>query len=157
MTPPLTRRDFLRSTAMVGASVALLPKFARAAEPAGSGAWLNGDLHCHTVYSWDVWGGPGDDNTGPDQAYTLGWKPGEQIAIAETRGLDSENVVVQTVKDFVFAKTTTSVVANTVIVATNDTTSMRRNRRLGRTSTMLGALSSGIGTSLFRFFGLWVI
>ena len=57
MTPPLTRRDFLRSTAVVGASVALLPKFARAAEPAGSGAWLNGDLHCHTVYSWDVWGG----------------------------------------------------------------------------------------------------
>lgn len=52
------------------------------------GEWLVGDLHCHTVFSHDVWGGPGDDNTDLDQAYTLGWLPNEQIAIAELRGLD---------------------------------------------------------------------
>jgi hypothetical protein len=85
---PITRRDFLRDAAVVGAGVALLPRIGRAATPAGAGMWLHGDLHCHTVYSHDVWGGPGDDNTGIDQAYTLGWVPGEQIQIAEVRGLD---------------------------------------------------------------------
>src|SRR2546423_14168230 len=54
----------------------------------GGGVWLAGDLHCHTVLSHDVWGGRGDDNTGPDQAYTYGWTAGEQIANAESRGLD---------------------------------------------------------------------
>lgn len=73
---------------MVGAGVTLLPKIGRAAGQAGQGLWLHGDLHCHTVYSHDVWGGPGDDNTGLDQAYTLGWAPSEQIAIAEARKLD---------------------------------------------------------------------
>jgi hypothetical protein len=52
------------------------------------GAWLAGDLHCHTTLSHDVWGGPSDDNTGIEEAYTLGWSPGEQIALAESRGLD---------------------------------------------------------------------
>jgi hypothetical protein len=73
---------------VAGAGLALLPKVGRAAGPAGSGLWLAGDLHCHTVYSHDVWGGPGDDNTGLDQAYTFGWVPGDQIKIAELRGLD---------------------------------------------------------------------
>jgi hypothetical protein len=88
MTPPISRRDFIRNAAILGASVALLPKIGSASEGAADGSWLVGDLHCHTVYSHDVWGGPGDDNTGPEDAYTLGWKPGEQIAIAELRGLD---------------------------------------------------------------------
>jgi len=88
MVPPLSRRDFLRSAAVLGASVALLPKIGSASQGAAAGEWLVGDLHCHTVYSHDVWGGPGDDNTGLDQAYTLGWTPGDQIAIAELRGLD---------------------------------------------------------------------
>src|SRR5438876_12422065 len=88
MTPPLTRRDFLRDAAVVGAGVALLPAVARAAYPPSGGAWLAGDLHCHTVYSHDVWGGPNDDNTGIDEAYTFGWMPGDQIQIAELRGLD---------------------------------------------------------------------
>ena len=88
MTPPITRRDFIRGAAVLGASVALLPKIGNASQQAGDGEWLVGDFHCHTVYSRDVWGGPGDDNTGVDQAYTLGWVPGDQIAIAEVRGLD---------------------------------------------------------------------
>jgi hypothetical protein len=78
----------LRGAAVAGAGVALLPKLGRALEPAGSGAWLAGDLHCHTVYSHDVYGGPSDDNTGLDEAYTLGWEPSGQIQIAELRGLD---------------------------------------------------------------------
>jgi hypothetical protein len=88
MTPSISRRDFLRSTAVLGAGVALLPRVAHTIDAAGEGTWLVGDLHCHTVFSHDVWGGPNDDNTGLDEAYTLGWTPGEQIAIAELRGLD---------------------------------------------------------------------
>ena len=88
MTPPITRRDFIRDAAILGASVALLPKIGGASEQAADGSWLIGDLHCHTVYSHDVWGGPGDDSPGVDEAYTLGWTPGEQISIAELRGLD---------------------------------------------------------------------
>ena len=88
MTPPISRRDFLRSTAVLGAGVALLPRVGHTVSAAGDGEWLVGDLHCHTVFSHDVWGGPDDDNTGLDEAYTLGWTAGEQIAIAELRGLD---------------------------------------------------------------------
>ena len=84
-----TRRRFLQAVAGAGA-ISVLPGLraaARATVPAG-GVWLAGDLHCHTVLSHDVWGGPGDDNTGPDQAYTYGWTAGQQIANAETRRLD---------------------------------------------------------------------
>jgi hypothetical protein len=90
----LSRRDLLRGAAGVGAIVALsgsLPSWAGGAAAGGdatAGVWLAGDLHVHTVLSHDVWGGPGDDNTGPDEAYTYGWTGGEQIAIAESRGLD---------------------------------------------------------------------
>ena len=42
----------------------------------------------HTVYSHDSYGGPEDPGTGPDEFYTLGWTPGQQGAIAESRGLD---------------------------------------------------------------------
>ena len=88
MTPPLSRRDFLRDAALVGAAVTMLPKIGFAGGGGPLGEWLAGDLHCHTTYSHDVWGGPKDDNTGPDEAYTLGWKPADQILIAELRGLD---------------------------------------------------------------------
>jgi hypothetical protein len=88
MTPPLSRREFLRNAALAGASVALLPQLGRVSAAAGEGEWLVGDLHCHTVFSHDVWGGPDDDNTEFDEAYTLGWTAAEQIAIAELRGLD---------------------------------------------------------------------
>lgn len=86
MTPPLNRREFLRGAVALGAGVALLPRIGTAITP-DEGMWFPGDLHCHTVYSHDVWGGPGDDNTELDEAYTFGWTPAEQIAIAELREL----------------------------------------------------------------------
>ena len=65
----------------------MLPKLGLATD-VRVGEWLAGDLHCHTTYSHDVWAGPGDDNTGLDEAYTLGWTPADQILIAELRGLN---------------------------------------------------------------------
>lgn len=86
---PLTRREFLGGAVALGAGWTLLPRFARAAGPTGGGEWLAGDLHCHTVYSHDVWGGPGDENTEPlPDAYTFGWTAAEQIRNAELRSLD---------------------------------------------------------------------
>jgi hypothetical protein len=52
------------------------------------GQWVAGDLHIHTTYSHDSYGGPDDDNTGPDEFWTLGNSVTEQFAIAATRGLD---------------------------------------------------------------------
>lgn len=52
------------------------------------GIWLAGDLHVHTTYSHDAYGGPEDDNTDVDEAYTFGWSVGEQGDIARSRGLD---------------------------------------------------------------------
>ncbi|HEX8004450.1 MAG TPA: CehA/McbA family metallohydrolase [Mycobacteriales bacterium] len=84
---PLSRRRFLLAAA---ATAVARPALARAvAGPGpGGGTWLAGDLHCHSVYSHDVWSGPDDDNTGPEELYTHGHTPGEQIALAELRGLD---------------------------------------------------------------------
>ena len=55
---------------------------------AAEGEWLAGDLHVHTTYSHDSYGGPSDDNTGPEEAHTAGWSVGEQFQNAATRGLD---------------------------------------------------------------------
>lgn len=63
----------------LGAPVAL------AAPP---GRWLAGDLHAHTTYSHDSYGGPTDDNTGPGDAYTLGHSVTSQFTVAASRGLD---------------------------------------------------------------------
>jgi hypothetical protein len=67
-----------------------LAVLALAAPPAYAveGEWLAGDLHVHTTYSHDSYGGPSDDNTGPEEVYTLGWSVGEQFTHASTRGLD---------------------------------------------------------------------
>ena len=61
---------------------------AAAPAQAADGEWLAGDLHVHTTYSHDSYGGPSDDNTGPEEAYTLGWSVSEQFLNASTRGLD---------------------------------------------------------------------
>jgi hypothetical protein len=52
------------------------------------GTWLAGDLHVHTTYSHDSYGGPSDDNTGPDEAYTAGLTVAQQFTLAASRGLD---------------------------------------------------------------------
>jgi len=68
-------------------AVAMLA-WAAAPVQAADGEWLAGDLHVHTTYSHDSYGGPSDDNTGPDEAYTLGWSVSEQFLNASVRGLD---------------------------------------------------------------------
>ena len=55
---------------------------------ASAASWLSGDLHIHTTYSHDSYGGPGDDNTGPDEGYTLGHSTFGQFSVAASRGLD---------------------------------------------------------------------
>src|SRR5204863_8077463 len=59
-----------------------------AAAPARAGQWIAGDLHVHTTYSHDSYGGPSDDNTGPEDAYTFGQTVTEDFAIAASRGLN---------------------------------------------------------------------
>jgi hypothetical protein len=71
---------------VLGLVALALPLVARADDPACE--WLAGDFHVHTVYSHDTYGGPDDDETGPDEFYTFGWTPGQQGAIAESRELD---------------------------------------------------------------------
>ena len=50
--------------------------------------WLAGDLHVHTCYSHDAYCGPSDDNTGPEELYTLSGDVEERFAEAALRGLD---------------------------------------------------------------------
>jgi hypothetical protein len=57
--------------------------------PAERGVWLAGDLHVHTTYSHDSWGGPYDDNTSdPQDWYTLGHSVASEFTLAKSRGLD---------------------------------------------------------------------
>lgn len=75
-----------RAAAAAVVAVVLSTGSAHAAVPKGE--WLSGDLHVHTTYSHDSYGGPSDDNTGPEEAYIAGWSVGEQFQNAATRGLD---------------------------------------------------------------------
>src|SRR4051794_726096 len=73
---------------MARALLCCLALLALAAGPARAGEWVAGDLHVHTTYSHDSYGGPSDDNTGPEDAYTFGQTVTEDFAIAASRGLD---------------------------------------------------------------------
>ena len=68
-------------------SLALLASLVGAA-PAAAGEWLAGDLHVHTTYSHDSYGGLTDDNTGPDEANTFGFPVMGDFGLAATRDLD---------------------------------------------------------------------
>ena len=72
----------MRALLAVVALLAALPGTAHAGE------WLAGDLHVHSTYSHDSYGGAADDNTGPEEAHTLGHAVGTQFTIAAARGLD---------------------------------------------------------------------
>ena len=54
---------------------------------AAKGVWLPGDLHTHSTYSHDVYGGPSDDNTGPDEFYTAGLPVAGKFLEGRARGL----------------------------------------------------------------------
>src|SRR3954467_9165137 len=87
-----TRRTFLRRAAVASTALAagglVLPRSGAIAGPAtGGGVWLPGDLHTHSTYSHDVYGGPADDNTGPDEAYTLGLPVAGKFLEGRERGL----------------------------------------------------------------------
>ena len=68
--------------------LAALAALALFAAPAHAGEWLAGDLHVHSTLSHDSYGGPGDDNTGPEEAYTFGFPVIGQFANAAARDLD---------------------------------------------------------------------
>ena len=72
--------------ALVAALAALVLAPAAAAKPRLQ--WIAGDLHVHTTFSHDSYGGPDDDNTGPEEAYTLGHSVATQFTVARSRGLD---------------------------------------------------------------------
>jgi hypothetical protein len=55
--------------------------------PVHDGMWLAGDLHIHTCYSHDAWCPLNDNNTGPDEFYTLSLTVQEQFCSAAQRGL----------------------------------------------------------------------
>jgi hypothetical protein len=89
-----TRRSFLARSAATGVAVGAggfaMPYGSagrRALASSGGGTWLPGDLHTHSVYSHDVYGGPTDDNTGTDEAYTLGLPVTGKFAEGRERGL----------------------------------------------------------------------
>jgi hypothetical protein len=75
--------------AVLAAAASLLAPAARAQSGgAERGVWLAGDLHVHTCYSHDAYCGPSDDNTGPDEFYTLSAPVEERFVEASVRGLD---------------------------------------------------------------------
>jgi hypothetical protein len=83
----LIERGLLAGAVVAGAQLPLARSLAAPRKPSGGGVWLPGDLHTHSTYSHDVYGGPTDDNTGPDEAYTLGLPVAGKFLEARERGL----------------------------------------------------------------------
>lgn len=90
----ITRREILRRAGIAGGAVAagglLVPSLGHARTlraASGSGTWLPGDLHTHSTYSHDVYGGPTDANTGPDELYTAGLPVAGKFLEGRARGL----------------------------------------------------------------------
>jgi hypothetical protein len=82
-------RKRLVASAAAGLTLVSLLAARVPAQPAPPGCtWLAGDLHAHTTFSHDSYGGPSDDNTGPEEAYTLGHPVANQFTVAGLRGLD---------------------------------------------------------------------
>lgn len=88
----LSRRRFLGGTLGLAALTAMPATAATATTGSPARRWLAGDFHCHTVFSHDVWSLDDLDPEQPldalEQSYTWGWTAGQQISIAEARGLD---------------------------------------------------------------------
>ena len=84
------RRYYLRVIGADGkASAYSSPVWVRAGgDHPPMGEWVAGDLHVHTPYSHDSYGGPGDDNTGPEEAHLLGNTVQGNFESAARRGLD---------------------------------------------------------------------
>ena len=78
----------LSGGALWAAVAALAMLLAAPSIASASGRWLAGDLHAHTTYSHDSYGGPGDDNTGIEEITTLGHTVASQFGVARGRGLD---------------------------------------------------------------------
>src|SRR3954463_6429976 len=117
MAAQSTRRSFIRTGAVTGAALAsssLWLPGASAGRPRG-GVWLPGDLHTHSTYSHDVYGGPTDDNTGPDEAYTLGLPVAGQFVEAKERRLRylavTDHNDVRSLGDLTSASSATGVIA----------------------------------------------
>src|SRR3954463_16060982 len=84
-----TRRSFIRTGAVTGAALAsssLWLPGASAGRRRGGG-WLPGGLPPPSPYSHDVYGGPTDDNPGPDESYTLGLPVAGKFLEGRERGL----------------------------------------------------------------------
>jgi len=75
-----------RVLALALAATALATCPAVSAAPPGE--WVAGDLHIHTTLSHDSYGGPDDDNTGPEDLFSLGFTVAGQFTQARSRGLD---------------------------------------------------------------------
>lgn len=80
---------FLRASNEAGQPIGYSsPVWVTPGAPAGVGEWLAGDLHVHTCYSGDAYCGPDDDNTGPEEFWTLSGSVDERFTEGSAKGLD---------------------------------------------------------------------